>query len=221
MFEKKYVFETRATRNKRILFNLSIFLLGFMIVLSLFTLYLPMYAKDQREVAGQALYKKAPDIICVLTGDSGRIAYALELAKKYPSAKIFITGVYAKNSLETLVRSQGEGLSVDEFIQQQSHHIDLDYHARNTVENGIATLNYLRQHEEHRRVLVVSSDYHILRTKLIFDTLFDSELDYHFYYSGIQKDYSNWRRIKILFKEVYKLVKTASFLFFWDQEAFI
>jgi uncharacterized SAM-binding protein YcdF (DUF218 family) len=221
MFEKKYVFETRSTKQKRILFNGSIAIITAAIFLGLFSLYLPTYAKKEREWANQALYNKAPDVIVVLTGDSGRIAYALDLAKKYESAKIFITGVYAKNSLATLVKSLGRDISVDEFLAEQSHHIELDYLARNTVENGLATLHFLQKHPEYKRVLLVTSDYHIMRTNLIIETLFQNETGYTFYYNGIASDYNQWRSIKILFKEVYKILKTSSFLFFWDAEPYL
>jgi uncharacterized SAM-binding protein YcdF (DUF218 family) len=217
MFEKKYVFETKSTRHKRILFNSFVAFIGMLISFATLSVYLPIYAKNQKEITSQALYQKAPDVIAVFTGDSGRIAYALELAKTFPSAKIFITGVYAKNSLETLIKSQtNELVSVDEFLNKLSHHVDLDYLARNTVENGIATLNYLRQHPEHKRVLVVTSDYHVLRSKLILNTLVEDEEQVSFYYEGIARDYTQVRSIKILLKEVYKLFKTSSFLLFWD-----
>ena len=95
-FSKKYVFETRYTRNRRLLRN--IFLIGTSFVMGLVVLciYLPIYAHQQKELAQQMFFEKAPDVIAVFTGDSGRIAYTLDKAKKYPSAKIFISGVYAE-----------------------------------------------------------------------------------------------------------------------------
>jgi len=191
--------------------------IGSLLSVFLLCIYIPRFAKNHKEKLELAFYQKAPDVIAIFTGDKGRIDYAFKMAEKYPSVKIFITGVYAKNSLRTLLAKQGTELSVDEFLTQESHHIELDYLARNTVENGIATLNYLKRIKNAKNVVVVSSDYHVLRISLIMNTLSNSG-DYKFYYDSISGDYSNWRDLKILFKEVYKLIKTSTFLFFWDPE---
>lgn len=215
MFSKKYVFETKYTRHKRVLINLSFLGIGVLLTFFLLCIYIPRFAKNHKEITESAFFQKAPDVIAIYTGDKGRIDYAFKMAEKYPSVKIFITGVYAKNSLETLLKKQGRDLSVDEFLDQESHHIELDYLARNTVENGIATINYLKRLNNAKNVVIVSSDYHLLRINFIMKTL---SSDYKFYYDSIEGDYSRWRDLKILMKEVYKLLKTSTFLFFWDRE---
>lgn len=219
VFSKKYVFETRYTRNKRLLRNILAVLASFFISLCLLCVYLPIHAKNRKEQARQMFFEKAPDAIAVFTGDSGRIAYTLSMANKYPSAKIFISGVYAKNNLKILLEKQGKNISVDQYLDQESHHIELDYLARNTVENGISTLNYLNRTQGFEDILIVSSDYHILRIELIMRTLLSSSESYNFYYDSIKTDYSKWKNLKKLFKEVYKLLKTSTFLVFWDKES--
>lgn len=215
MFSKKYVFETKYTRTRRTIINLLLMTFFFLFSIFLLCIYIPRYANNHAEKTESTFYQKAPDVIAVFTGDKGRIDYAFKMAEKYPSVKIFITGVYAKNNLTTLLRKQGKDISVDEFLEQESHHIELDYLARNTVENGIATLNYLKRIEKAKNVIIVSSDYHMLRISLIMSTLTDG---YKFYFDSIKGDYSQWRDLKILFKEVFKLLKTSTFLFFWDKE---
>ena len=42
------------------------------------------------------------------------------------------------------------------------------------------------------------------------------EFDIH--YSGIKTSYDNWRNLKILYKEVFKLLRTYGFLVFWDSQ---
>jgi uncharacterized SAM-binding protein YcdF (DUF218 family) len=185
----------------------------------LLCVYIPIHATNQKELASQKLHQKAPDVIAVFTGDSGRIDYTLKKADKYPSAKIFISGVHARNNLKILLEKQGRNISVEDYLEQESHHIELDYLARNTVENGIATLNYLIQNPEYKNILIISSDYHILRIGLIMKTLVNSEEELQFYYESIESDYSKWRNLKKLFKEVYKILKTSTFLLFWDREA--
>ena len=182
------------------------------------TVYLPIYAKNQNEISEQVFFQRTPDVIAVFTGDIGRIAHTLKKAEKYPATKIFITGVYAKNSLKTLLEKQGRDISVDDYLVEESHHIELDYLARNTIENGLATIRFLQKHEAHTKVLIVSSDYHIFRISRIMNALKDENSKYEFYYESIPSDYTNMSSITKLVKEVYKFFKTSTFLMFWDKE---
>lgn len=177
--------------------------------------YITIFATRQNNITKEALFLKAPDVIAVFTGDAGRIDYAFKLAEQYPSAKVFISGVHAKNSLKTLLLQQGKGISVEDFLEQESHHIELDYLARNTVENGLSTIHYLRSNPEYRSVLIISSDYHILRISLIMASLNDIP-EAKFYYESIPSDYSEYNNITKVMKEVYKLVKTVTFLMLWE-----
>lgn len=179
---------------------------------------MPIFAANQNEIAAQAFYKRSPDVIAVFTGDIGRIDYTLKKAEKHPSAKIFITGVYAKNSLKTLLQKQGKDISVAEYLEQESHHIQIDYLARNTIENGLNTLRYLKTLDKHKNILIISSDYHIYRISKIMEALKDNESNYSFYYESIETDYKNFSNLKKLIKEVYKFFKTSTFLMFWDRE---
>ncbi len=217
MLSRKYTFETKYTRSRRLARNIVFAAATFCVSFVLLCIYLPIYAKNQNVMATQAFFQKSPDLIAVYTGDSGRLDYTFNKIEKYPSAKVFISGVYAKNSLKTLIARQGTNLSVEEFIEQESHHIELDYLARNTVENGISTYNYLRTLGAHKNVLIISSDYHILRIKLILETLRDDEDKYKFYFESIESDYAQIRNLKKLVKEVYKLLKTSTFLLFWNE----
>ncbi len=221
MFTKKYVFETKRTRSRRIL--KSVYFLIFLGFIGFITLavYIPIFAKNQNEKSNQAFYGRTPDVIAVFTGDRGRIDYAFKMAEKYPSAKIFITGVYAKNNLEILIKGQGKNTSIEDYIEEESHHIELDYLARNTVENGLATLNYVRKLPNAKTILIVSSDYHIFRISHIMEALSDDKSKYEFYYQGIQSDYTEKSNLQKLLKEVYKLFKTSTFLFFWDPEVWL
>ena len=217
MFNRKYIFESKQTRSKRFIRNIALILLSSTTAYLLLCLYLPIYAEKENEKTNLAFFKKSPDLIAVYTGDSGRLDYTFKKIEKYPSSKVFISGVYAKNNLKILLNKQGTDLSVDDFLNQESHHIELDYLARNTVENSIATLNYLRQLDGHLNILIISSDYHILRISLILETLKSETDDYNFYFESIPKDYSQTRNLKKLFKEVYKLIRTTGFLAFWND----
>lgn len=216
MFGKKYVFETKSTRTKRFVFNSFIVSSLAALALLITCLFLPYYAYDQNEVTAKAFFKKTPDVIAVYTGDSGRLAYTFKEANKYPSSKILISGVYAKNSLATLLKQRGLNISVQEYLDQESHRIELDYLSKNTVENVLSTLRYLHKLDTYKSVLIVSSDYHIFRIKRIIDSLKGEDSKYQFYYYGVESNYKSTRNIKLLFKEVYKLIKTSLFLLFWN-----
>lgn len=218
MFYKKYIFETRSTRSQRILRTFLISLLGLFVFFILLCLYIPIYASNQNEISEQAFFQRSPDIIAVFTGDTGRIDYTLKKAEKYPSAKIFITGVYAKNSLKTLLLKQGINISVEDYLKEEGHHIELDYLARNTIENGLNTLRYTEKLDKHISVLIISSDYHIFRISKIMNALKNENSKISFHYESIPSDYQDSKNIKKLFKEVYKIFKTATFLMFWDRE---
>ena len=218
MFYKKYIFETRSTRAKRLLRNTALGTVLLFICFNLLCIYMPIFASNQNEITEQTFYKRSPDVIAVFTGDIGRIDYTLKKAEKHPSAKVFITGVYAKNSLKTLLQKQGRNISVAEYLEQESHHIQIDYLARNTVENGLNTIRYLKTLDKHKNILIISSDYHIFRISKIMEALKDQDSNYNFYYESIPTNYQDVNNIKKLIKEVYKFFKTTTFLMFWDRE---
>jgi len=219
MFSKKYVFETQETRFRRLFLNFSIFTFFFVLLIGTLFIFLPYHSKSLREASTQSLFDKAPDVIAVFTGDKGRISYALERAKKYPSSKVFITGVHATNSLKTLVINQlSEKAPVEEEVETKSQVVEIDYLARNTIENVISTLNFVRKNPHLDNILVISNDYHIFRIKLIFNTLQREDDKFRFHFEGIDTDYNQVRNVKILFKEVFKLIKAFLFLYMWDYE---
>lgn len=215
MFAKKYIFETKRTKTKRVLHSFLIFIFLAFTSFALLCIYIPQYAQDQNDISQGIFFERSPDVIAVFTGDTGRIDYTLKKAGKYPSAKIFITGVYARNNLEILLKNQGKDLSIEDYLEQESHHIELDYLARNTIENGLATLNYIKKIPTVRKVLIISSDYHIFRISRIMNALSDEGSDVQFYYESVPSDYKKTSNIQKLIKEVYKFFKTSTFLLFW------
>lgn len=217
MFTKKYVFETKKTRTARIISSVVFVSLVIITAFSLMAIYIPIFAKNQKRIADENFFQRSPDVIAVFTGDVGRIDYALKKGEKSPSTKIFITGVYVKNSLKTLLEKQGKNISVDDYLEQESHHVEIDYLARNTIENGLATLRFMNRLDSHKNVLIISSDYHIFRISRIMNALKDENSEYNFYYDSIPSDYSKTANLKKLIKEVYKFFKTSTFLMFWDR----
>jgi len=207
MLGKKYTFETKTTRLRRLLVSgVFLFALSFGVIVS-FIVYIPIYAKMQKGRASGAFYQKSPDAIAVFTGDSGRISYALELLKKNPSSKLFISGVHAANSFKTLIEKQAGPITGGEVVNNVGMQIDLDYKSKNTFENVRETVRFLKNNSGFNKVLIISSDYHIMRIKLIISHEMTGTKP-EFYFDSVTNSYSSWNDIKKLLKESVKISRT-------------
>lgn len=206
MFGKKYTFESRSTRLRRLFIGVATVMIVFIAVAISFVAYVPIYAKMQKGRSAGAFFQKSPDAIAVFTGDKGRIAYALDLLKKNPSAKLFISGVHAANSFQTLVDKQAPA-AVSEGVNSPAMQVDLDYVSQNTFENVRETVKFLNKNPEIQKVLIISSDYHIMRINLIISHfMHDSQTQ--FFFDSVTTDYSTWKDIRKLGIESIKIVRT-------------
>jgi uncharacterized SAM-binding protein YcdF (DUF218 family) len=206
IFSRKYVFETKRTKTMRLIKSAIAGFILFLIAIVTIGLYIPIYGKKQIEASKQYFYQKEPDLIAVYTGDQGRLYKAFKLAQKFTSSKILISGVHAANSLKILVEEQGQGLSVEQFLEQNSHKMEIDYLANNTIENVTNTIAYLKRNPQMKNVLIISSDYHILRISYIVNKL-NKENAFSFHYEAIKTNYSNTRSMKLILREIYKFIK--------------
>lgn len=206
MFGRKYTFESKSTRVRRLLISGG-FLAGLTAALLItFIIYIPIYAKMQKGRANGAFFQKSPDAIAVFTGDKGRIAYAMELLKKNPTSKLFISGVHAANSFETLLSKQAIPTTTDE-VADAGMQIDLDYESKNTFDNVRETVQYLKKNPDLKKILVISSDYHIMRVKLIISHYLDDSKQ-EFFFDSVPNSYTSWKDTKKLLKETVKLIRT-------------
>lgn len=212
MFKSKYIFETKQTRLQRYLKNFMFILVVGFILYSILSVIFILVSENASKSSLERFFNRPPDLIAVFTGDAGRIPFALKKAQEYKQPHIFITGVYSKNNVDTLLTP----LKVEEKINPDM--LQIDYLARNTLENCISTLRYLRENKVYKNILIISHDYHIMRIKLIMNNIIQPGEDFEFHYSGIKTTYSNWRNLKILYTEVFKLLRTYGFLMFWDSQ---
>ncbi len=212
MFKKRYIFETKRTKVLRYLQNIGFISLVSIILYVIVSLIFILMARNSNQETLQSFYNRSPDLIVVFTGDSGRIPLAVKLAKKYKQSNIFITGVYSKNSVDSLLRPLRLGEGFDPNL------LTIDYLARNTVENVLSTLRHLRERTGNKKIIVISHDYHVMRIKLIFNHLMEKSDDYKFYFYSVETDYTKMRNIKIMAKEVYKWIRTYGFLILWSPE---
>lgn len=206
MIGKKYVFESKSTRIRRLLMSGTFLACLSLALIVSFIAYIPIYAKMQKGRSAGAFFQKSPDAIAVFTGDKGRITYALELLKKNPSSKLFISGVHAANSFQTIVEKQGSPLT-SEAVNSEGMQVDLDYESKNTFENVRETVEFLRANPQLEKVLIISSDYHIMRIKLIFSHFLDDS-KIHFYFDSVPGQYTSWSETRKLLKEALKIART-------------
>jgi len=207
MLGKKYTFESKTTRLRRLLISGAFLFVLSVGVITSFIIYIPIYAKMQKGRAAGAFYQKSPDAIAVFTGDKGRISHALELLKKNPSSKLFISGVHAANSFKTLIEKQAGPITGGEVVNNVGMQVDLDYESKNTFENVRETVEFLKQNSEFNKVLIISSDYHIMRIKLIISHEMTGEKP-EFYFDSVTNSYTSWNDIKKLLKEAVKISRT-------------
>lgn len=213
ILKSKYVFESKGTRMYRHFLSVVI------IVVSLFFCYtfacaiLLLDSRSEGKNAVSTFVQTPPDLIVVFTGGPKRIEFAVKKAQEFKQPNVFITGVHEKNSVRTLMSP------IDPEARETTDHIELDYTARNTVENVVSTLKYLRNNRGLNKILVISSDYHIMRIKMIFRNLVHEDEKFEFFFSPVPSDYLSFKNIKILYTEVFKLIRTKLFLIYWDQKS--
>lgn len=216
MLGRKYTFETKSTRLRRLLIS-GAFLSGLTIALLVtFIIYIPIYAKMQKGRANGAFFQKSPDAIAVFTGDKGRIAYAMELLKKNPTSNLFISGVHAANSFQTLLAKQSIPTTTEE-LSAAGMQVDLDYESKNTFENVRETVEYLKANPDINKVLIISSDYHIMRVKLIISHFMDDSKK-EFYFDSVPNSYTSWKETRKLLKEAVKIMRTFVLLKIFREE---
>jgi uncharacterized SAM-binding protein YcdF (DUF218 family) len=204
------MFESKATRIYRHLASIGIVLVSVFLAYTFVCSILLLDARNETKNSKTKFAQNSPDLIVVFTGGVGRIEYAVKKAREFRQPNVFITGVNEKNSVQTL-------LNPINIPEKESEHFDLDYTARNTVENVESTLKYLRSNTGITKVLIISSDYHIMRIKHIIQTLKISSDKFEFYYSAVPSNYLHFRNIKILYVETFKLVRTKIYLHFLNS----
>ncbi len=211
ILKSKYVFESKSTRMKRYFLSILIILGSLFGIYSFVCGIILLDSRNESKASKSVFVQNPPDLIVVFTGDKGRIKYAIEKAKELKQPNVFISGVHQSNSVQTIIDPIDPTLS-------QADHFEIDYTARNTVENVIQTYKYLRANRGLHKILIISSDYHIMRIKQILQSLKTEEDQFEFFFSPVKSDYLSGRNIKLLYTEVYKIIRTKIFLSFWDRK---
>ncbi len=215
---RKYVFESQKTRAIRQGLNALLFGFLFAAIYTIICVSFVFNADNETKESAAVYYKRPPDLIVVFTGDVGRIPFALKKAHEYKQSHILISGVGQGNTVTSLVPTETADNNYKQMEMIDTKMLEIDYLARNTLENVIETLRYLRKNPDMKNILVISHDYHIMRIKMLFSIIRSENDPYLIHYASIKSDYTNWRNLKILYKEVFKLARNLVMLGLWDDE---
>ena len=209
---KKYLFPFEKEKKNIPWREISIGFIGFYTFVIILGLAILKTSSEENANTMNSFFQTSPDLIVVPTGDLGRIPKAVELAKKFSTSNIFITGVYKKNSVDMIIPKS-------DFDQIDLNLMEIDYWARNTIENVISTLKFIGTLNNTQKILIVSSDYHIFRLKMIFEHFTeDNQQNYQFYYYGVENSYRDVDNLIKLHKEIFKLIRGWLIMKLWTPE---
>jgi uncharacterized SAM-binding protein YcdF (DUF218 family) len=128
---------------------------GFIVWLAGLFAFVETLALSRLPVAPQA------DGIVVLTGGAERIGDGIRLLEEKRARRLFISGVNIQVSAEQLRRTwPGHEQAFDCCI-------DLDFRARNTIENALESAEWVKKHG-FRSIILVTARYHMPRAQLEF-----------------------------------------------------
>ncbi|WP_165980617.1 YdcF family protein [Macrococcus carouselicus] len=102
------------------------------------------------------------DIIIVLNGDTGRLEEAARLYHKGYGEKVLLTPVTDDKFNNFLSVNKATELGIPETA------LIIDYEATSTYQNAVIAKNVMIEHNFNRAV-IVTSDYHVKRTRLVFN----------------------------------------------------
>ena len=211
-------FRFNLSENKKNLHFVMKIGLSFLVLIFLYcivmTFILQLYSSSASKEAQIYFFEKSPDIIAVFTGDKGRLEYAFKLLEKHPESKLLISGVYNKNTLQSLMNTIPGNFNEE----QASQIVELDYHAKNTVENVLMTLQYIKKDPTYKKILIISSDYHLLRIKFLIETFNVSNTTESIQYFGVNSENIFFQKIMDASMEGLKIVRAAVFSYFWMNE---
>ncbi len=176
-------------KSTTVLILLCIILLGFLYVIDSFNLNTE--SKDIKKV----------DAIILLSGNEGRFKEALKLYNEGYANRIIISPISStnKNSIQHRYMRKYK-VNPDIFIE--------DYYATSTYTNATETKKIMNSYQ-FDSAIVVTSDYHMKRTRYIFEKEYGFE--YELYFSSATNRYGeHWYETdawyEIWFSEFYKML---------------
>lgn len=128
------------------------------------------------------------EAIVVLTGDKGRIPKALELLRERGSPLLIISGVGKGASLVDVINNQGGAAN---NIRELWNRIELESKSQSTIENVYESGKILLE-KKIKRVILVTSDYHMPRALEIFRRVLPQEEIFSYPITSESSFWYNW-----------------------------
>ncbi len=101
--------------------------------------------------------------IVVLTGGKGRIEKGIQLLVSKKAKKLFISGVFLGTDLKTKYNQD------QKFSNLYNCCVSYGERAKNTLENAHEVKKWLIKNDEIKKIILVSSYYHLPRSLIIFE----------------------------------------------------
>ncbi|NBV51125.1 YdcF family protein [bacterium] len=154
-----------------------------------------------------AVGKKMPEALVVITGDKNRIPKALDLLSRAPESWLLISGVSKKTHLNELVALHGGS---DKPLPGIEGRVLIDSQATSTMENAEETEKLL-QKKNIQEMVLVTSDYHMVRALGIFKRKVTATVIPYAVSSDLTEGLSGWP--VLAFKFVIEYWKWVAFRF--------
>jgi uncharacterized SAM-binding protein YcdF (DUF218 family) len=131
-------------------------------------------------------------VIC-LAGGKGRIEAAFDLYASGVGNSLYIVGAGPKTTLQSLLRNIPPATFQKISVERRAR-ISIEIQSRNTIENAYVVNRYLQQNPEIKKVVVLTSGYHMKRSLFILRQFAENPNVEYFSYvpprESVQK--SNW-----------------------------
>ena len=101
--------------------------------------------------------------IIVLTGGKMRIEKGIEILQKGYGTKMFISGVFMPSEIQAKLNYEKNKKDLFDCC------IFFGEEARNTIENAIEVRKWLIKNKEIKKIILITSYYHLPRSMLIFE----------------------------------------------------
>lgn len=116
-----------------------------------------------------------PDAAIVLAGGGGRVARGIEmwLEDGDENLRVFISGAQEDQNLENVIGATYPRIVAHPDIDE----IELGDNALNTVGNALEIRNWLKANPEIKNIVVITSDYHVPRTRLELSRVLPNDIE--------------------------------------------
>ena len=152
-----------------------------------------------------SLTANSESAIIVLTGGKGRIEKGVELFEDELGKYLFISGVFEESELE--IKN-----ALNLKLLNQSCCVILDKNARNTLENAKEERGWILRNSDIKKLILVSSYYHLPRSYLIFTNIIKNKSIIMMPVNeNIKFDKNIIFHIKLVILEYFKVIYTLFF----------